>query len=177
MNNSSEDWAEKWGYDQIDEVGVLCGLNIDSFSFSEQTENKNVQPFDPVSDLEDCVNVLVSKFGLPEADVKNFTLSLFTSPQTLAYYVVREKNNNIATGAIRRNQIVSNIGILSAMHDTGIDHLKSLLTKILRVARKHGIKKLLMFFTHLRNGNPIIEKYIALGFSLLTSNIIFEKQI
>ena len=76
-----------------------------------------------------------------------------------------------------RNQIVSTIGLLSAVHDKGISYLKKLLSKLISVARDQGIEKVLMFFTHLHPDHPIIEKYTTLGFTFLGSNVNYEKKI
>ncbi|MFX0063543.1 MAG: hypothetical protein ACFFC7_15320 [Candidatus Hermodarchaeota archaeon] len=67
----SNEWAEKWGYKRIDEIGVLYGLDVNSNTFNEETED--IIPFDPETDLNDCVNLFVTEYNLPEDDVRNFT--------------------------------------------------------------------------------------------------------
>ncbi len=171
----SNEWAEKWGYKRIDEIGVLYGLDINSTTFNEEAED--VTPFDPETDLDDCVKIFVTEYKLPEDDVKNFTKYIFTNEDTLAYCVFREKSEIVATGAIMRNQIVSTIGLLSAVHDKGINYLRKLLSKLIIVAKNQGIEQVLMFFTHLHPDDPVIEKYTTLGFTFLGSNVNYEKKI
>ncbi|MFX1250583.1 MAG: GNAT family N-acetyltransferase [Promethearchaeota archaeon] len=171
----SNEWAEKWGYKRIDEIGVLYGLDVNSNTFNEETED--VISFDPETDLDDCVNLFVTEYNLPEDDVRNFTRYIFTNEDTLAYFVLREKGEIVATGAIMKNRIVSTIGLLSAVHDKGINYLRKLLSKLINVAKGQGIEKIFMFFTHLPPDHPIIEKYITLGFTFLGSNVNYEKKI
>ena len=168
-------WAQKWGFEKVDEIGVLYGIEIHSVNFNE--ENKDVHFFNPESDLDDIVKIFASKFNLPENDVRKFTLFLHKNQQTLAYIVIREKGKIVATGAIQRNQIASSIGMLNAMYDIGLKYLKSLLMKLLRIAKDQDIEKVFMFFTHLQPSDPIIKSYSELGFTLLASNINYEKDI
>jgi hypothetical protein len=168
-------WAEKWGYRRIDEIGVLYGIDVSSVSFKGETEEIN--PFNPETDLDDCVRIFVQEYGLPEEDVRNFTISLIDSEQTLAYYVLREDGNIVATGALVRNPNAPTLGSLNAVYSKGTNDLKRLLIKITNTSKEHGIEKLLMFFTHLRPDDPEIIKYTALGFSYLGSNVNYEKAI
>lgn len=170
----SEEWAEKWGFRRIDEIGVLYDLDVGSVNFKGETEG--VHPFTPETDLDECVSIFVTEYGLPEEDVRNFTNSLFHSEQTLAYYVLREEGDIVATGAIRRNPNVPTIGMLNAVYDKGIADLRRLLTKIISISKEQGIERILMFFTHLRPDDPVIGKYASLGFSYLGSNVNYEKE-
>jgi hypothetical protein len=171
----TEAWTEKWGYRRIDEMGVLYGIDVGSVSFNGETEE--VHPFNPETDLDDCVRIFVQEYSLPEEDVRNYTNSLIDSEQTIAYYVLREDGNIVATGAIGRNPNVPTLSFLSAVYSREKNDLKRLLTKITSVSREQGIERILMFFTHLRPDDPEIEKYTALGFSYLGSNVNYEKAI
>jgi hypothetical protein len=171
----TEAWAEKWGYRRIDEIGVLYGMDVSSLNFKGETEE--VHPFNPETDLDDCVRIFVQEYGLPEENVKNFYNSLINSEQTIAYYVLREDGDIVATGALGINPNVPTLGLLSAVYSKGINDLKRLLTKITGTSREQGIERILMFFTHLRPDDPEIEKYAALGFSYLGSNVNYEKAI
>jgi len=168
-------WAVKWGYRRIDEIGVLYGLDVSSVSFTGETDGIN--PFNPETDLDDCVRIFVQEYGLPEEGVRDFTISLINSEQTIAYYVLREDGNIVATGALGRNPNAPTLGLLSAVYNRGENDLKRLLTKITSTSKGQRIEKLLMFFTHLRPDDPEIEKYAALGFSYLGSNVNYEKEI
>jgi hypothetical protein len=171
----NEAWAEKWEYRRIDEVGVLYGIDVSSVNFRGETEE--VHPFNPETDLDECVRIFVQEYGLPEDDVSNFTNNLIDSEQTIAYYVLREDGNIVATGALGRNPNVPTLGLLSAVYSKGKYDLKRLLTKIISTSKEQGIEMILMFFTHLRPDDPEIEKYTALGFSYLGSNVVYEKEI
>ena len=171
----TEAWAEKWGYRRIDEVGVLYGIDVSSVNFNG--ENEEIHLFNPETDLDDCVRIFVQEFGLPEEGVRNFTNSLNNSEQTIAYYVLREEGDIVATGAIGRNPNVPKLGFLSAVYSKSINDLRRLLTKITGTSKEQGIERILMFFTHLRPDDPEIEKYSALGFSYLGSNVNYEKAI
>jgi hypothetical protein len=168
----TEEWAEKWGYRSIDEIGVLYGIDVDSANFSGETGE--VQPFNPETDLDDCVRIFVQEFGLPGEAVRGFTNSLIESEQTIAYYLLREDGDIVATGAIGRNPNVPTLGLLSAVYCRGTNDLERLLTKITVTSKEQGIERILMFFTHLRPDDPEIEKYTALGFSYLGSNVNYE---
>jgi len=169
----TEAWAEKWGYNRIDEIGVLYGIDVSSVSFKGDTEE--VHPFNPETDLDDCVRIFVQEYGLPGEDVRNFTNSLIDSEQTIAYYVLREDSDIVATGALRRNPNVPALGLLSAVYSKGTNDLERLLTKITGTSKEQGIERIQMFFTHLRPDDPEIEKYTTLGFSYLGSNVVYEK--
>lgn len=171
----TEAWAQKWGYRRIDEIGVLSGIDVSSVGFSGETGE--VRPFNPETDLDDCVRIFVQEYGLPEEGVRNFTHSLIDSERTLAYYVLRDDGDIVATGALGRNPNVPTLGFLSAVYSRGTNELKRLMTKITSVSREQGIERILMFFTHLRPDDPEIEKYSALGFSYLGSNVNYEKAI
>lgn len=171
----TEAWAERWGYRRIDEIGVLYGLDVSSVSFSGETGE--VHPINPETDLDDCVRIFVREFGLPEEGVRNFTNRLIESEQTIAYYVLREDGEIVATGAFRRNPNVPTLGLLSAVYSKGTNDLKRLMTKITVTSKEQGIERILMFFTHLRPDDPEIEKYAALGFSYLGSNVNYEKAL
>jgi len=171
----TEAWAEKWGYRRIDEIGVLYGIDVSSVDFNG--ENEEVHPFNPETDLDDCVRIFVQEFGLPEEGVRNFTNSLINSEQTIAYYVLKEDGDIVATGAIGRNPNVPALGLLSAVYSKGINDLRRLLTKITSTSKEQGIERILMFFTHLRPDDPEIRKYSALGFSYLGSNVNYERAI
>jgi len=171
----TEAWAEKGGYRRIDEIGVLYGIDVGSVNFNGETEE--VHPFNPETDLDDCVRIFVQEYGLPEENVKNFTDSLINSEQTIAYYVLREDGGIVATGALGRNPNVPTLGFLSAVYSKGTNDLKRLLTKITGTSKEQGIERILMFFTHLRPDDPELEKFTALGFSYLGSNVNYEKEI
>ena len=167
--------AERWGYRRIDEVGVLYGIDADSVNFGVDT--REVRPFNPETDLDDCVRIFVQEYGLPGEDVRDFTNSLIESEQTMAYYVLRDDGEIVATGALRRNPNVPALGLLSAVHSRGTNELRRLLTRITGTAKERGIERILMFFTHLRPDDPEIEKFTALGFSYLGSNVSYEKEL
>ncbi|MFX1513742.1 MAG: hypothetical protein ACFFCQ_14255, partial [Promethearchaeota archaeon] len=171
----SKEWAEKWDYRRINEIGVLYGIEVASMNLMDETEN--ITSFDPATDLDDCVNIFVTEYNLPEEDVKNFTNKLFTNELTLGYYVLREKGEIVATGAIRRNPNVPTLAMLSAVYDKGVNYLQLLLSKLIGVAKKEGIERVLMFFTHLCPDDPIIDKYRELGFTYLGSNVNYAKEI
>ncbi|MFW9800780.1 MAG: hypothetical protein ACFFD9_10110 [Candidatus Thorarchaeota archaeon] len=175
LRGGSDKWAEKWGYKRIDELGVCYNLDLGSVGFKAVTAN--ILPFNSETDLDDCVNIFVSNYELPGEAVKNFTMSILENEQTIAYYVQREDGEIVATGAIMKNRIVPTLAMLSAMYDKGLNYLEQLLTKLVERAREEGIERVLMFFTHLRPDDLLIQKYARLGFTPVGSNTIYEKKV
>jgi hypothetical protein len=171
----SKDWAQRMGYERVDEVGVLYGIDVNSVTYTGDMQD--VKPFNPEEDLDDCVNMFVSEFGVPREEVRDFALSLYRDQHTLAYYVLREKDVIVATGALKRNPNLPSMGLLSAVYDLGNRFLERLMKKLIITAKKNGINQILMFFTHLSPGDPIIENYISLGFKHLGTNVNYVKQI
>ncbi len=175
LRGGSPEWGKKWGYKQVEEMGVLYGIDVRSVDFRDEVKDKS--SFDPDKDLDDCANIFVTEYGLPEEDVKNYLRAISISDQNLAYYVLRDQENIVATGAVMKNPVVPTIGMLSVMYDKEISYLKQLLSALTSDAKNQGIKKLLMFFTHLTSDHPLCKKYASLGFNYIASNVNFEKKI
>jgi hypothetical protein len=170
----SGEWAERRGFRKVDEVGVLYGLEVDSWN---KGGDISVKEFDPSIDLEAVVEYFSSQYNLPEDDVRAFTLRLHSSENTLEYYVVRESDRLLASGALVVNPNVPSLGLLNAVHDEGVEYLGSLVSAMVNRARWREIEHLLMFFTHLRPEDPLMDKFSSLGFRYIGSNTVYEKEL
>jgi hypothetical protein len=170
----SDEWAEKWGYKKVKEVGVLYGL--DTYSW-RQIEVTGVSEFNPDSDLDIVVNYFSSQFDLSKDEVEDFTMRLFNSENKLAYFVVKDQGKLLASGALEKNPNIPSLGSLSAVQDEGIQYLEILMNALVSSGIKNDIERIFMFFTHLSPGHPLIEKFASIGFRYLGVNAFYEKRI
>jgi N-acetylglutamate synthase-like GNAT family acetyltransferase len=170
----SSDWAGKWGFEKVDEVGVLHCLDVADWSVKSR---HIVKELDLSTDIEHVVEYFSTQFNLPPEGVRAFTMRLHSDENTLGYYVVRSESGLQASGALSLNPNVPGIGSLSAVHDEGDEYLESLMSALVRVAKEHGIERVFMFFTHLRPGHPLISKYESIGFKHLGSNTVYERRL
>jgi hypothetical protein len=171
----SEEWAERWGFEKVDEIGVLYGLDVRSSNIP--VDSGDVLEFDPENDLDQVVDFFSSRYNLPEDEVRTYSKRLYASENTLGYFVVRGNEGLLASGALGVNSNVPSLGFLSAVQDEGTSYLRTLMSQIVLTAKNNDIKLIHMFFTHLSPGHPLINRFVDLGFRYLGSNVNYEKKI
>ncbi|MFQ5980683.1 MAG: hypothetical protein ACE5OZ_21305 [Candidatus Heimdallarchaeota archaeon] len=136
-----------------------------------------VRVFNLDNDLDNCVQLFLSDFNLPEEDVRNFLLSINSNESTIAHLVLQDGKRIVAHGAVEQSTREPTKGGLNAIHATETTYLSTLLTSLSSNCKKNGIKTLYMNFTHLDNDSPQINPYKALGFTYTGVDTRYKKEI
>ena len=124
----------------------------------------NIKPFNPNTDLDECVKFMVKDFDLPPEEVRKFLLSINTNENTIAQYILKDSNKIVAHGAVVKIPRDSTKGMLNAIHATESSYLTTLVDSLSVQCKKNGIKSLYLHFTHLDKESPRINPYKKLGF-------------
>jgi len=143
------------------EQNIYC-LDLESRIIGDLSDN--IIPFNPKTDLDECVSLMVKDFDLPTKEVRNFLLSINTNNNTIAHYILKVSNKIVAHGAVVKAQRYSTKGMLNAIHATEDSYLKTLVDGLSIQCKRSGIKRLYISFTHLDNQSPRIKPYKKLGF-------------
>ncbi|MFX1516927.1 MAG: hypothetical protein ACFFC6_11490 [Promethearchaeota archaeon] len=143
------------------EQNIYC-LDLESRTIGNLSDK--IQVFNPKTDLDECVSLIVKDFDLPSEEVRNFLLSINANKNTIAQYILKVSNKIVAHGAVVKAEMNSSKGMLNAIHATENSYLKTLVDSLSIHCKESGIRRLYISFTHLNKHSPKIKPYKKLGF-------------
>ncbi len=174
------EFAERWGFTFAELLGIGYIADLDSVSIQNLPGLAEMTDYDHERDSEQMIQIFVREYKMtPEQARTNFETLAKAGDQIVAHLIIRKEGQIIGRALALRDDDDPSHARTATIYTTEEQQRKLFLTKILKICREKGIKKLstAIFGDALSDKDKLGKLYESLGFTRLTTISYYEKKI